>query len=86
MRALTKKPLQIYLEYDQEQALRALAERLQVSMAELIRRSVDQFLAALPVKDDPAMQIVGLGRSGIGDLALNHDRYLIEFERRDNTP
>jgi len=83
MRTLTKKPIQVYLEFDQDQVLRALAQRLQVSMAELIRRSVDLFLAELPVEDDPAMRIVGLG-SGPPDLARNHDLYLIEFERQSN--
>ncbi len=81
MCALTKKPLQVYLDVDQEQALRALAQRLQVPMAELVRRSVSLFLAELPVEDDPAMRIVGLG-SGPSDLAEHHDRYLIELERR----
>jgi hypothetical protein len=84
MRTLTKKPLQVYLDVDQEQALRSLSQRLQVSMAELIRRSVNLFLAELPVEEDPAMRIVGLGRSGIGDLARNHDKYLVEFERESN--
>lgn len=84
MRTMTKKPLQVYLEFDQDQALRSLAQRQQVSIAELIRRSVDLFLAELPVEDDPAMRIVGLGHSGIGDLARNHDEYLVEFERENN--
>lgn len=84
MRTTSKKPLQVYLESDQEQALRALAQRWQVSMAELIRRSVDRFLAELPVEDDPAMRIVGLGHSGMGDLARDHDKYLAQFERESN--
>jgi len=86
MRTLTKRPIQVYLDVDQEEALRALAQRLQVSIAELIRRSVDRFLAELPLEDDPAMRIVALGHSGLGDLARNHDKYIIEFERRSNAP
>ncbi|HEY64910.1 MAG TPA: CopG family transcriptional regulator [Caldilineae bacterium] len=85
MRTLSKKPIQVYLDVDQEEALRALAQRLQISMAELIRRSVDQFLAELPVEDDPAMRLVGLG-SGPSDLARDHDRYLIELETKEQWP
>jgi len=85
MRTLTKKPIQVYLEVDQEEALRALAQRLRVSMAELIRRSIDRFLAELPIEDDPAMRLVGLG-SGPSDLAEDHDRYLIESEMESRWP
>ncbi len=45
-------------------------------------------LTDLPLADDPALGLVGLGRSGYDDLSADHDRYLIEFERegslRDN--
>jgi hypothetical protein len=75
---LTKQPLQIYLKPAQDQALRALAEREGVSLAELIRRSIDKYLAELPPEDDPAMDLIGLGQSGRGDLSTNHDRYLAE--------
>jgi hypothetical protein len=84
MTALTKHPLQIYLKPAQDQALRALAERDGVSLAELIRRSIDKYLADLPLADDPAMDLINLGRSGYGDLSANHDRYLAEFEQEGN--
>jgi hypothetical protein len=75
---LAKRPFQIYLKPAQDQALRALAEREGVSLAELIRRSIDRYLAELPQEDDPAMDLIGLGRSGRGNLSTNHDRYLTE--------
>jgi hypothetical protein len=78
MTTLTKQPLQIYLKPAQDQALRALAEREGISLAELIRRSIDKYLAELPPEDDPAMDLIGLGRSGRGDLSANHDLYLTE--------
>jgi hypothetical protein len=84
MTTLTKRPLQIYLRPAQDQALRALAEREGVSLAELIRRSIDMYLAELPPEDDPAMDLVGLGHSRRGDLSANHDRYLAEYEREGN--
>lgn len=82
--ALTKKPIQIYLEPRQDRALRALSKRRGVSIAELIRRSVDTYLVELPVEDDPALEVVGLFRSGRGDLAEDHDRYIAEWVQQES--
>ena len=81
MATLTKRPLQIYLQPAQDRLLRALAEREGVSLAELVRRSIDKYLADFPLEDDPALELVGLGRSGRGDLSTNHDRYMVELGR-----
>jgi len=76
------KPLQIHLRPDQDRALRALAAREDASLADLIRRSVDLYLASLPVEDDPIMQLVGLGHSGKTDLSERHDQVLVTRTRR----
>lgn len=76
------KPLQIHLRPDQDAALRALAAREEASLADLVRRSVDLYLASLPVEDDPVMQLVGLGRSGQGDLSEQHDQVLARQTHR----
>jgi hypothetical protein len=69
-----RKALQVYLEADQERILRALAERERVSLAELIRRSIDCYLAELlPPEADPSLGLVGLGHSGRPDLSTSHD-------------
>jgi hypothetical protein len=81
MSTLTKRPIQIYLEQEQDRALRALAQKLGLSIAELVRRSIDHYLAELPLEEDPALSIVGLGHSGAGDLAAEHDRYIATFQR-----
>ncbi len=74
MREVTRKPLQIYLEGRQERVLRALAAREHVSLAELIRRSVDRYLEEVVTPEqDPSLGIIGLGRSGRGDLSVEHD-------------
>jgi hypothetical protein len=83
MSTLTKRPIQVYLEERQDRILRALAESKKVSIAELIRRSVDRYLEELPLEDDPAMKIVGLGE-GPSDLAERHDTYLIQLEHESN--
>lgn len=86
MATLTKRPIQVYLEERQDNALRRIAEGKDVSLSELIRRSIDLYLNNLPVQDDPAMRIVDLGRSGLDDLSERHDEYLIEWEKEDNQP
>ena len=83
MRALAKKPIQIYLEPVQDKALRALAGREGISLAALIRRTIDHYLADLPVEEDPALQVIGLGRSGREDMASKHDDYLAAFTREE---
>jgi hypothetical protein len=77
----TAKPLQVYLKPSQDQALRHLAQKEDVSLAELICRSVDLYLSQMPLEDDPAMGIVGLGASAVGDLAEKHDHYLVQLTR-----
>ncbi len=65
MATLTKRPIQVYLEEAQSQALRRLAKDEGVSLSELIRRGVDLLLAQVPVEKDPAWDIIGLGSSGV---------------------
>ncbi|MBI5305870.1 MAG: ribbon-helix-helix protein, CopG family [Chloroflexi bacterium] len=34
------------------------------------------------LKDNPLYQMIGIANSGLGDLAENHDYYLLEYEKR----
>jgi hypothetical protein len=77
MAARTAKPFQVYLYEEQLAALRALAERRNVSIAELVRQGVDRLLAEISVEEDPAWDLIGMFE-GPGDLAANHDYYLYE--------
>lgn len=79
---MSRKPLQIYLRPEQDQALRALASRRDTSLAELIRNSVDLLLAGTDPDDDPALKVIGLGRSGRSDLSASHDSYAAQRTRR----
>lgn len=83
MTILTKKPLQVYLRKDQLQALRALAQKRGVSLAELVRQGVDKLLAEVPLEEDPALEIIGLFHSGLGDLAEKHDEYIATWLREE---
>jgi hypothetical protein len=76
--ALTKRPVQVYLEEKQSKALRRLAKDEGVSLSELIRRGVDLLLAQVPIEKDPAWGIIALGHSGVSDAATRHDEYIVE--------
>jgi plasmid stability protein len=74
---------QIQLNERQVAALKAEAAATGTSMAELIRRCIDQTLtsALVPEQTQPAQRAIaaaGRFRSGRGDLAANHDKYLTE--------
>ncbi len=83
MGALAKKPIQIYLEPAQDRSLRALSQKEGISLAALIRRTIDHYLADLPVEEDPALQVIGLGRSGREDMASKHDDYLAALAKEE---
>lgn len=79
MAAVTGQPLQVYLRPEQREALRALAKKRGVSMAELVRQGVDYVLSEVSLEEDPIMSLVGMFDSGVTDLAENHDKYLAEI-------
>jgi hypothetical protein len=74
---------QIQLTEEQSRALKMMALEQDVSVAQLIRRSIDRYLrsANQPTLDERrrrALDIIGIAASGETDLATNHDRYLAE--------
>ncbi len=74
---------QVHLTEQQASALKARAVAEGLSMAELVRRSVDAFLRTrAPLSHEEkkrrALDAVGQFRSGVGDLSVHHDRYLAE--------
>lgn len=74
---------QIQLTKQQVASLKAKATAEKVSMAELIRRSIDVTLSSssLPKPQDQtqrAKAIAGRFHSGLGDMAEDHDKYLTE--------
>ena len=79
MKALKKKPIQIYLEPRQDEVLEALSKKDGISKAAIIRKSVDRFLKELPVEEDAAMNLIGLGKSGKSDVSKKHDKYLVKY-------
>ena len=76
MKNLKKKPIQIYIEPQQDFVLENLAQKRGLSKAEIIRKSLDQYLREIPLEEDPGMGLIGLGKSGKRDLSDRHDQYL----------
>ncbi len=82
MNPLKKRPIQIYIEPKHEKALNALSHKKGLAKAEIIRLSLDRYLSELPIEDDPAMDIINLGKSGKRDMAEKHDQYYIKHIAR----
>jgi hypothetical protein len=78
---------QIYLDVEQHQTLVELAARQGISLAELMRRIVDEYLQQREqfTKPDRGVyfRLVGLGASGRSDVSEHHDRYLGEVLKND---
>jgi hypothetical protein len=75
---------QIQLTEEQSTNLRQLAEQENVSVAELIRRSVDHYLQkrggfSEEERKQRLLSVIGIGNSGLADLGTNHDKYLAEI-------
>ncbi len=74
---------QIQITEEQAAAVKRLARLRGISMAELIRKSIDQVLRTEgPIDDEErrrrALSVIGCCHSGLGDLAEHHDDYLAE--------
>jgi len=82
MKSLKKKPIQIYIEPQQDYVLGNLARKRGISKAEIIRKSLDKFLREIPLEEDPGMGLIGLGKSGQRDLSDHHDKYLAKYVRQ----
>ena len=80
---------QVQLTEKQFQALKRVAARERVSMAEVIRRALDRAIAmeSLPDREEikrRAIAAIGSCHSGIPDLAERHDEYWAEDMARDH--
>jgi len=75
---------QIQLTEEQSRKLKKIARTKDVSVAELIRRSVDRFLEA---QADPSyeerkrrvLELAGKYASGVSDTSVHHDEYLADI-------
>lgn len=72
---------QVQLTEAQMQALKKLAAENDTSVSELVRQSVDLMIMTRRIPDRnsqfaQAKSVAGRFRSGLGNLARDHDRYL----------
>ncbi|WP_376792713.1 ribbon-helix-helix domain-containing protein [Thermoflexus sp.] len=82
---------QIRLEEAQYRALKKLAARQQVSVAELIRQAVREWLEKSGAVSEEerrqrAIAVAGRFRSGLRDLAEKHDKYLAQIYHGEAHP
>ena len=74
---------QIQLTKEQSRYLKHLAVNRGVSVAELIRQSIDMLIKTRTGVDEKervkrAINAAGRYKSGKGDVSVNHDKYLLE--------
>ncbi len=74
---------QIQLTEEQSRQIRSIAEENSTSMAEVIRRAIDDWLARYgdelaATRQERALEVVGRYRSGLSDISDRHDDYLAE--------
>ncbi len=74
---------QVQLTKDQVKSLKTLAAERQVSVAELVRQSVDHFVRlarGIDVETQRRRAIAAAGRfhANRSDISTEHDRYLVE--------
>lgn len=78
---------QVYFDREQHDRLLQEAKRRGISLAELLRRIVDQHLHAHPKPPREAyLSIVGIAEDAARDVSVQHDRYLGESLARERHP
>lgn len=78
---------QIQLTDQQARAVRELAQKEGRSIAEIVRESLDAHLRSRRTigrkeLERRSLEVIGRFRSGLGDLAEEHDKYLVEDSGR----
>jgi predicted DNA-binding protein len=74
---------QIQLTDEQAAMLKAMSSRTNLTMAELVRQAIDLMAEISETKNDltakqKAIRAAGKYRSGVRDIAKDHDKYLAE--------
>lgn len=74
---------EIPFEETQHRRLLELARERSLTLAEVVRRLVDRglergFGEAAKTRGESLLELSGIGRSGLGDLARRHDDYWVE--------
>jgi len=79
------RPLQVYLDAEEQARLQRLADQLGTTKSETVRRGLEALEQAVTDPEaHPALRIIGLVReerpAGAGDTAREHDTVLADLE------
>lgn len=70
----------LYFPKDQYAAMKQITKKLGTSIAGYVRQVIDKDIKAREEKkdweNDPAWNIIGIGRTKERDVSINHDHYL----------
>jgi len=79
----------VYLEEEEHRRLKVEAGKRHISMAELMRQLVKQYLEQgrdkCPAPHKALLKIISLGSSGHSDISEKHDSYLGEALNREHS-
>ena len=82
----TTKRTQMYFPLSLFKDLQSIAQQEHASVAELVRRAAQKYLEdyheKINWKNDPLWNIIGSGKSHIGDLSTEHDHYLYGISKK----
>lgn len=68
------KRTQIYLTEEQHRYLERLASTRDTTISSLIREAISEYVVRQLAEQDPLLDMIGLGKSGLGDGSIHHDR------------
>jgi len=90
LRHRVAEPVQVYLDSDDRQILKRLAEQLDLSMSDVLRKALAAFeQSMLTPERHPSLQIIGIAGKAEAplryDAAVEHDRFLSELNAGKGT-
>ncbi len=88
---MAKVRFQMFIDETQKEALERLQRDARMSVAEIIRKAIEKFLAEwkekqeVPIKDEMTeklLSVAGVCKGGPKDLADDHDKYLYGISKK----
>lgn len=83
---LSEKRTQVYFPIDLYRRIVKKARAESRSSAAIIREAVENYLGEkdkeIDWDNDPIFKLVGIMKSGLGDLSVNHDHYLYGAKKK----
>ncbi len=88
-RLVSEKRTQVYFPAELYRKIERKAKEESKSSAQFIREAVVEYLSKKEEKkidweNDPIFKLAGIGQSGLGDLAKNHDAYLYGLKAKSD--